>query len=562
MTSVIHRVAVVGLGTMGAGIVEVFARAGLDVVAVEVDAASLQRGRNHLADSTGRAMARGALTGAEQAALTGRVEFTTDLPALADVGLVVEAVPERLDLKHAIFARLDSVCSPATVLASNTSSLSVTELAAATGRPGRVIGLHFFNPAPVMKLVEIVRGELTEPGVVADVEALVRSLGKVGVTVGDRAGFVANALLFGYLNQAAAMVEDGGVSREEIDAAMRLAVGVPLGPLELLDLIGLDVGLEIMETLYRQTRERRHAPAPVLSRLVAAGLLGRKTGRGFYTYAGPGSGSVAADRDTPPSPATGAGASAGVRGIGVVGASHAAVALVQAATAAGFDVVHVADDDPGVTTPAELTVCDVVIEASGGDAESARARLGALDRMVEAPALLATTSGAGPVIDVAVAAGRPERVVGLHVPGPAPDAPVVEVVTTVVTDPAAEVLALNLVERLGRRAVRAPDRAGFVVDALLMPYLNDAVRMLERGYATADDIDAAMRFGCGYPVGPIALLDEIGLDVALSVQRRIHAEIGHAGLLPAVLLERLVSAGRIGRTTGRGLRSHNGSGES
>src|SRR6185437_966387 len=206
---------------------------------------------------------------------------------------------EHLDLKRAIFARMDEVCKPDTILATNTSSLSVTEIAVATHRPGKVIGLHFFNPAPVMKLVEIIRSVVTEQDVVDDVEAFAQKLGKVDVTIGDRAGFIANALLFGYLNHAASMYESHYATREDIDAAMKLGCGLPMGPLALLDLIGLDTAYEILDTMYRQSRDRLHAPAPVLKQMVTAGLRGRKTGKGFYTYDEPGSSRVVPDPLTP-----------------------------------------------------------------------------------------------------------------------------------------------------------------------------------------------------------------------------------------------------------------------
>ncbi|MGE5829028.1 MAG: 3-hydroxyacyl-CoA dehydrogenase family protein, partial [Micromonosporaceae bacterium] len=300
MAGAVKQVGVVGLGTMGAGIAEVFARNGIDVVAVEVAAEPLERGRAMVTASTDRAVARGRLDAAERDALLGRVRFVVGLDALADVDLVVEAVPERLDLKRRIFAELDRICRPEAILATNTSSLSVTEISVATSRPGQVIGMHFFNPAPVMKLVEVVRTVVTDEEVVAAVTALCARLGKIGVSIADRAGFIANALLFGYLNQAVAMYEARYVSREDLDTAMRLGCGLPMGPLALLDLIGLDTGQEILDTMYRNGgRDRRHAPVPLLRQLVTAGMLGRKSGRGFYTYAAPGSSVVVADELTP-----------------------------------------------------------------------------------------------------------------------------------------------------------------------------------------------------------------------------------------------------------------------
>lgn len=186
--------------------------------------------------------------------------FAVGLDALREVDLVIEAVPEHLDLKQRIFGELDRICKPEAILATNTSSLSVTEISVATHRPNQVVGVHFFNPAPIMKLVEVIRTVVTEPEVVADVEALCARLGKVAVTINDRAGFIANALLFGYLNRAVGMFESRYASREDIDAAMKLGCGLPMGPLALMDLIGIDTAYEILDTMYRRGgRDRRHA---------------------------------------------------------------------------------------------------------------------------------------------------------------------------------------------------------------------------------------------------------------------------------------------------------------
>src|SRR4051812_33894952 len=225
------EVGVVGLGTMGAGIAEVLARAGLSVPAVEVTDGALQRGREHVEQSTGKAVARGKLDAAERDEILSRIRFSTTMEDLAVAELVVEAIPERLELKAEVFATLDAICPPDTILATNTSSLSVTELSVTTGRPGKVIGMHFFNPAPVMKLVEVVRTVVTEPSVVEDVEALAARLGKIDVTIGDKAGFIANALLFGYLNHAVSMYENRYPVPQHIDGPMRLGCAPARRPL-------------------------------------------------------------------------------------------------------------------------------------------------------------------------------------------------------------------------------------------------------------------------------------------------------------------------------------------
>jgi len=272
----------------------------------------------------------------------------------------VEAIPERLELKTSLFGELDRLCPPHTILATNTSSLPVTAIAAGTARRGRVVGMHFFNPAPVMRLVEVVRTVVAEPDAVDAVTDLAMRLGKTPVVVADRAGFIANALLFGYLNDAALTAERQHAAVDAIDRSLAAAAGFPMGPLTLMDLIGLDVCLEVLEVMYDETRDRRYAAAPTLRRLVLAGLLGRKSGRGYYAYG-----------DGDPRPAL------------------------------------------------EFTV----------------------DKPVFVPAR---------------------------------------------QDPA------------------------YVVERLLYPHLDDAVRMVDDNYATADDVDTAMRLGCGYPRGPFELLAELG----------------------------------------------------
>jgi 3-hydroxybutyryl-CoA dehydrogenase len=543
MGAALSRIGVVGLGTMGAGIAEVLARGGYGVVGVEVNDEALQRGRGHLERSTGRAVQRGRLSEDDRDAIIGRIAFDTSFAALAECDLVIEAVPERLDLKRRVFEELDKVCRADTVLATNTSSLSVTEIAVATNRPEQIVGVHFFNPAPVMKLVEVIHTVLTRSEALAAVQELVTRLGKVAVTVGDRAGFIANRLLFGYLNQAAAMYDSGHATREDIDAAMK-ATGLPMGPLTLMDLIGLDVSLEVCEAIYRETRDRRHAPAPILRQFVTAGLLGRKTGRGFYTYGEPAD--VTGN--------TGKG-EADMPSVGVAGSGPLAVAIIEASVRAGADVRFVAGDEEkaravrqavgqAVTGGTDLSLLadrDLVIEAVAEEIAVKQSLLAAVDDVARKGAVLATTESTVPVIELAMATDRPQDVVGLHLPDP--EGELAELVTTVMTDPEIVRRAEGYAARLGKHPVRSADRAGFIVDALRIPYLNDAVRMLESGYADADAIDAAMTYGCGYPIGPIADLDRIGLDRAVDVLRALYTEYREPAFAPAPLLDKLRTAG-------------------
>ncbi|MFJ5830689.1 3-hydroxybutyryl-CoA dehydrogenase [Streptomyces sp. NPDC093089] len=280
------RVGVVGCGLMGSGIAEVCARAGLDVMVAERGAEALAAGRSRLTASLDRGLRGGKLTEEEREAALRRLSFTSDLDGFADRDLVVEAVAEHRDVKTSVFKRLDRVLAGReAVIASNTSSIPIIDLAAVTGQPRRVVGVHFFNPVPVQRLVEVIPTQLTAPEVTADVTAFIeRTLGKTVVLARDRAGFVVNALLVPYLVSAVRMLESGVASAEDIDAGMVLGCAHPMGPLRLLDLIGLDTALSIAESMYEEFKEPLYAPPPLLRRMVAAGAVGRKAGCGFYAY--------------------------------------------------------------------------------------------------------------------------------------------------------------------------------------------------------------------------------------------------------------------------------------
>jgi 3-hydroxybutyryl-CoA dehydrogenase len=276
---------VVGTGTMAVGVAEVLAKAGLDVVVRGRSESKVAAMISGLHKSLDKGVVRGKLTDDERDATLARITGTTRLEDLADVDLVVEATVEELDVKRAVFAALDEICKPGAILATTTSSLPVVECAAATARPSDVVGMHFFNPAPVMRLVEVVSTITTAPDVAATVLALCERIGKVPVSCGDRAGFIVNALLFPYLNDAVKMLEAHYATADDIDAAMMTGCALPMGPFELLDVVGLDVSLAIERALFAEFRETAFAPAPLLEHLVTAGWLGRKTGHGFRDYA-------------------------------------------------------------------------------------------------------------------------------------------------------------------------------------------------------------------------------------------------------------------------------------
>ncbi len=278
------RVAVLGAGTMGNGIAQVFAQAGHAVTLRDLDQAILDRARAQIDRSLGKLIEKGRLPAADRAAVLERIAATTDLAAVSSADLVIEAVIEDLETKRALFSEVDRLTGPAAVLASNTSSISITKLAAATRRPDKVVGMHFMNPVPLMALVEVIRGQATSDETTRTVMDLARGLGKTPVEVNDFPGFVSNRVLMPMINEAIFAVYEGVAKPEAIDEVMKLGMNHPMGPLTLADFIGLDVCLAILEVLHEGLGDPKYRPCPLLRRMVDAGWLGRKSGRGFYTY--------------------------------------------------------------------------------------------------------------------------------------------------------------------------------------------------------------------------------------------------------------------------------------
>ncbi len=581
----IKTVGVLGCGTMGSGISEVCARNGYDIVFREVDDDAVQAGLDRITQSLDRALDRGKIQQAERDETLGRIKGSTTFADLKECDLVIEAIPEHLDLKQEAFQELEQVVGEETILATNTSSLPVIEMATKTTRPAKVLGIHFFNPAPVMGLVELVKTVVTEPDVIAEAKTFCENLGKTPVECLDRAGFIANLLLFPYLNNAVKMLESGFAAREDIDAAMQFGTGHPMGPLALVDLIGLDTTYEILDAMYRQFRETYYAPSPMIKQLVTAGFLGRKAARGFYEYEEPGSPRI---KETGHHGHQVQQSAAGhLRKIGVLGSGTMANGIAEVAAKAGYPVAlrartkqrcaesmaaidkslgravskgkmteeQQAEVSGRIETSIDMDVfadCDIVVEAIAEELDIKIDHFKQLDDLLPKHAILASTTSSLPVVALAAATTRPEQVVGMHFFNPAPVMRLVEVVRTVRTSEETFEATFALASKLGKHPVVCPDRAGFIVNGLLFPYINDAIKMLESGYASAEDIDAAMKLGCGHPMGPFALADIVGLDVTFQIIETLYREFRDPYYAPAPMLDHLVHAGYLGRKAGRG----------
>lgn len=582
----ISTVGVLGCGTMGAGISEVVARAGYKVIFSELDDSRVEAGFERIRHSISRAEASGKIEKQQAEDSLARISGTTNLRDLSVADLVIEAVPEHLEVKREVFAKMDEILKPEAILATNTSSLPVIELGVATRRPQRVVGIHFFNPPPVMELVELVKTFTSTPAVLDIAKRFVESLGKTPVVCRDRAGFIANLLLFPYLNEAVKLLEGGFASREDIDAAMRFGAGHPIGPLALLDLIGLDSCAEILESLYRQFRESRYAPSPMFRHLVSAGYLGRKTARGFYTYDEADSPhTVQDDRSGKvidlPDPRT------EVVRVGIAGTGTMGSGLVEVAAGAGLEAIcwgrseeslgraraavernlskavereKMTEEQKGavlerITWTTDLDQfgdCQLIIESVSEELEMKKSLFMDLDKVAAEGTIFGTGTSSLPVIEMAASTSRPENVLGIHFFNPAGAMKLVELVRTVATSNQTLADVKVVIEKMGKHPVVCEDRAGFVVNRLLFPYLNDAVKTLDSGYASAGEIDTAMKLGCRHPMGPFELIDLVGLDVTDEILKSLHAEFRDAAYAPTPLIEYLVQAGHLGRKTGRG----------
>ncbi len=538
-------IGVLGAGTMGSGIAQLAARSGARTLLHDPFGEALARGIAGAEDGLRKEMVKGKLSEQDADAASQRLEPAEELAAFADCELVIEAAPERLELKHEMYAKLSAIVSAECVLATNTSSLLVTAIATGASHPERVVGMHFFNPAPLMRLLEVVAGVESSPRALALARATGEAMGKSVIVAKDGPGFIVNRCNRPFGLEALRLLQEQLADVETIDRICRMQGGFRMGPFELMDLVGVDTGLEISESFYAQSfGEPRWRPSMIAARYVAAGLHGRKSGRGYYDYTRVNGAHRAPDPEPPADGAPGAGEGVVV----IAGAGVIADQLREAASAVGYEVRSPHAPTGGVL-PALVIDCDAAPAAqpgSGAVPGGGPDRRGASAQPQGGARVLLCARGSLATLDPGGSA------VGFHVLAPLAGAGLVELTRGETSSPVAATRAERFFAALGKHVAWVGDAPGLVLGRIVCQVINESAFALGEGVGEARDIDAGMVLGLSHPHGPLAWADAIGLDHVLSVLVALYEEYREERYRPAPTLRRLVAAGRLGGSTGAG----------
>jgi 3-hydroxybutyryl-CoA dehydrogenase len=546
-------IGVLGAGTMGSGIAQLAARSGARALLHDPVVEALAAGLARAHDGLRKEAAKGRLSEEQAQAASARLEAVDELAALAPCDLVIEAAPERLDLKHELYGRLSEIVTEECVLASNTSSLLVTAIAAAASHPERVVGMHFFNPAPVMRLLEVVAGEQSSQRALALARGTGEAMGKTVIAAKDGPGFLVNRCNRPFGLEALRALQERLAGVETIDRICRMEGGFRMGPFELMDLVGVDIGLEISKSFFEQSfGEPRWRPSPIAARYVAAGLYGRKTGRGYYDYRDEADGAGGGDtksagprRQADPDPLEAAPPGHGEGVVVIAGESVLASELRNAAADAGYEVRSPHDPTGGVL-PALIVDCDRTPSKRERASEARYPDRRAQPQPQGGAHVVLVAAGSLTVLDPGGSA------VGFHVVAPLREAHLVELTRGEGSSPVAAARAERFFAALGKHVEWVADAPGLVLGRIVCQVINECAFALGEGVGGAHDIDTGMVLGLAHPRGPLRWADTIGLDHVLTVLESLCEEYREERYRPAPALQRLVRAGHLGRSTGAG----------
>jgi 3-hydroxybutyryl-CoA dehydrogenase len=520
-----QTIGVLGAGTMGSGIAQLAAKAGAKTLLHDPIPEALERGVRRATEGLQKEAAKGRLSAEDATAAAARLAAAASIEAFAPCELVIEAAPERLELKNELYGRLSEIVDAECVLATNTSSLPVTAIAAATSHPERVVGMHFFNPAPVMRLVEVIAGMRSGEAALELATATGEAMGKTVIRATDGPGFLVNRCNRPFGLEALRLLQERIADVETIDRIVRMQGGFRMGPFELSDLVGVDTGFDVSRSFYELGfGEPRWRPSPIQARMVAAGLHGRKSGRGYYDYSGEGP-----HRPEDPEPPSRAAPSDGEGLVVICGEGVLADQLRAQATAAGYEVRG--PQDAQHELPALIVECGL-----GAEQDAPRG----------GPRVVLCDSGSLATLDP----GGPS--VGFHVLPPFAHAKLVELTRSEHSSPAAVARAERFFEALGKHTAWVGDAPGLVLGRIVCQVINESAFALGEGIGSAQDIDIGMTLGLNHPRGPLAWADEIGLDHVLTVLEALCEEYREERYRPAPALRRLVLSERLGRDVGAG----------
>ncbi len=516
MSELPRRLGVVGAGTMGAGIAQLGCLAGMETVLHDALPEALEHGAERVRDGLRRGVERGRWTASEAEAAAARLVTPGSLEDLAGCELVIEAAPERLDLKRELFERLSELCGEEAILATNTSSILVSSLASAAARPENVVGMHFFNPPPLMRLLEVIAAEQTGERALAVAAAVGEAMGKTVIVARDGPGFLVNRCGRPFNGEALRLLQEGVASIEQIDRIVRLGGGFRMGPFELMDLVGVDVGFEVAKSFMEQSfGEPRWKPSMLQAQLVAAGRLGRKTGRGWYSYE---DGAHRPDDAPPRGPGGGDG-----RPVAITGSGALAEGLRERARAAGFELHDPADGEPWLVVDAEVPQPVPYMRAAQGAG--------------------ASTPVVATCADRSLAARRLPGAAGFHLLPPVSDARLVELTRLPATRAGAAERAETFFTALGFDREWVEDSPGLVLGRIVCGLVNEALFAVGEGVGSGEDVDTGVMLGLNHPRGPVSWGREIGFDHVLATMDGIWEERREERYRAAPLLRRVAATG-------------------
>ena len=524
-----EKIAVIGSGTMGAGIAQVCLLAGYRVTLQDLKDELVQNAQAQIARFIRRMAEKGQLDNTAAEAAIGRLTVTTDLAETAqDTSWVIEAVFENVEVKRDLFQRLNKLCSPHTNFASNTSGLSISEIGTAGGRPRQTVGLHFFNPVPLMKLVEVVRGSDTAPEVERDAVALGQRLGKTVVVCSDSPNFIVNRINRPVNLEAQQLLQDG-ISSQTIDRALVQGAGFKMGPLMTSDLSGVHIGLTVTENIFKETGDPRFRPVPLVRKLVRAGHLGKKAGKGYYLYP------ADSQNPVPRQPEISLPQTEVPASVAILGEGPEAARLKEQLAQAGCQVVE------------DYGKAGLVLISPARDYREffnlGKAAGGTIYAVMDP---LASGTEAG------FLSGKPGNVVGLQNPLPFQNAKFYEISLGLETSPEAAGKVASLLQKAGCGYAVIPETPAGIVLRTVCAMINEAAFALQENLASVIDIDTAMRLGMNYGLGPFQYADRLGIDKVLATLDYLHTETGDPRYRASVVLRQMVRAGKLGQATGRG----------